>query len=257
MRKLCLVLALVLGSLAAAPFAHAEIYRWTDSQGEKHFTDRMENVPPEYRDQVDEVSGEVRERDEANLTSEQMAERKKMEEAPPPPVPEDEMDAAIQEKLVEIFSEGGVPAPTKEESEGAIELVRVWLAPILVSVLFLLGLAVGLTIHALMNGEWLWAIGSLFWFVLATFFARPMEPAAVFEAPLLWSALSYTSFLPVIVYPPFKVGEEDREYLKWLLPLLAVCAIAIAAAGAAEGIGWMKGVMDARGIEIPTMPESN
>jgi clan AA aspartic protease (TIGR02281 family) len=33
-----------------AASAHAEIYRWTDAEGRLHFTERIEQVPPEHRD---------------------------------------------------------------------------------------------------------------------------------------------------------------------------------------------------------------
>jgi clan AA aspartic protease (TIGR02281 family) len=42
-------LRLAAALLAVAGPAHAEIYRWTDAQGRIHFTERIEQVPPEYR----------------------------------------------------------------------------------------------------------------------------------------------------------------------------------------------------------------
>jgi len=46
-----LALLLVLGALVAAPAA-AEIYRWTDEQGVERFSDRIENVPERFRQDV-------------------------------------------------------------------------------------------------------------------------------------------------------------------------------------------------------------
>jgi len=48
----CLVLGLLLASSLTAGLAqvsHAEIFRWTDSQGRPHFSDRPEDVPPAAR----------------------------------------------------------------------------------------------------------------------------------------------------------------------------------------------------------------
>jgi clan AA aspartic protease (TIGR02281 family) len=42
-------LRLAAALLAVAGPAHAEIYRWTDAQGRIHFTERIDQVPPEYR----------------------------------------------------------------------------------------------------------------------------------------------------------------------------------------------------------------
>ena len=36
-------------ALLGAPSAWAEIYRWTDAEGRVHFTERIENVPPDQR----------------------------------------------------------------------------------------------------------------------------------------------------------------------------------------------------------------
>ena len=46
----CLLMCAV---LLLAP-AHAKIYKWTDREGKVYFTDNIEAVPPEYRDQVEE-----------------------------------------------------------------------------------------------------------------------------------------------------------------------------------------------------------
>ncbi len=46
-----LVVSFVLAGLAA-PAAQAEIYRWVDANGTHHYTDRAEEVPPAFRDQV-------------------------------------------------------------------------------------------------------------------------------------------------------------------------------------------------------------
>ncbi len=40
-------------TVAAAAPAAAEIFRWVDSSGTPHFSDRAEDVPPEYRDQLE------------------------------------------------------------------------------------------------------------------------------------------------------------------------------------------------------------
>jgi hypothetical protein len=45
------VLALTLGLALAGP-ASAEIYRWVDGEGVPHFSDRAEEVPPAFRDQL-------------------------------------------------------------------------------------------------------------------------------------------------------------------------------------------------------------
>lgn len=50
MRTACLLPAFVLGSLLGMGSAAAgEIYRWTDTGGHLHFTERLDKVPPAYR----------------------------------------------------------------------------------------------------------------------------------------------------------------------------------------------------------------
>lgn len=54
--------ALALGLLLAifaAGAGQAKVYRWVDSDGVPHFTDRAEEVPPIYRDQIHDVSDEL------------------------------------------------------------------------------------------------------------------------------------------------------------------------------------------------------
>lgn len=240
---------LLMFALIAVPAAHAEIYEWVDVGGNKHFTDDPQKVPPEYRDQVEDVTEEVRERDREQLEAQRAAEREKRKaEAPPPP--EDPTDAAIQESLLRVFAERDLDPPTREEIDGFISLVRVWLFPLALSFLLILGLGAGLTIHALINNNWPWVVGSLVW-VVGVFFVQPADPMAVFEAPVLWSIVSYLWALPVIAYPPFKVGLEDREYLRWLLPALTGVAMVIAVAGTAKGLDWSHQVIAGRDIAIP------
>jgi hypothetical protein len=43
----------LLGTLALAPPALGEMYKYTDSKGRLHFTQDIGQVPPEYRDQVE------------------------------------------------------------------------------------------------------------------------------------------------------------------------------------------------------------
>jgi aspartyl protease family protein len=47
-RFLCAVLCALLGAAEAA----AEIYRWTDAEGRLHFTQSLDQVPPQYRDRA-------------------------------------------------------------------------------------------------------------------------------------------------------------------------------------------------------------
>ena len=49
MRLAALVPAVLLGGLVAGT-ASSEIYRWTDDDGQIHFTERLEVVPPEHRE---------------------------------------------------------------------------------------------------------------------------------------------------------------------------------------------------------------
>ena len=52
------ILVLAVGLLAGS--AEARIYRWVDAGGTPHFTDRPEEVPPPYRDQIhDDVEAEL------------------------------------------------------------------------------------------------------------------------------------------------------------------------------------------------------
>jgi hypothetical protein len=54
MRLLCLWVAAALLSLGAAAPSRAEIYRWVDRSGNTRFSDRIEDVPPEWRKNVEE-----------------------------------------------------------------------------------------------------------------------------------------------------------------------------------------------------------
>jgi hypothetical protein len=45
--------------LVAASAAADEIYRYTDDHGQTHFTDSYYDVPEQYRDQVQDISGDV------------------------------------------------------------------------------------------------------------------------------------------------------------------------------------------------------
>jgi hypothetical protein len=45
--------------VAAGAAAADEIYRYTDEHGQTHFTDSYYDVPEQYRDQVEDVSGDV------------------------------------------------------------------------------------------------------------------------------------------------------------------------------------------------------
>lgn len=55
MRRPLLLTALAILLVAAAGAARAEIYHWTDATGTPHFSDRAEDVPPEYRQQLPEA----------------------------------------------------------------------------------------------------------------------------------------------------------------------------------------------------------
>lgn len=46
----------ILGALGLAQAGSAEIYRWTDAGGRLHFTERLENVPLEHREQAIEAA---------------------------------------------------------------------------------------------------------------------------------------------------------------------------------------------------------
>ena len=251
MKTKLLIAFLALFLLAHVPAASAEIYKWVDTAGEKHFTDDISKVPPEYRNQVLDVSDAVRERDQELLDAERAQQMEKQKELEPP-TPEDPTDAAIQESLVRVFKDNKLPLPSEEEAAGFIKLVRVWLVPLLLAILLILGMGVGLTIHAMVNNHWAWVAGSLGW-LLVTFFIRPTNPAAIFQSPFLWCVASYLYVLPMIAYPPFNVGEDDREYLRWLLPTLVVAATVIAVFGTVEGIKWTHTVFEARDIALPGM----
>jgi len=54
MRLLCLWVAAALLSLGAVAPSRAEIYRWVDRSGNTRFSDRIEDVPPEWRKNVEE-----------------------------------------------------------------------------------------------------------------------------------------------------------------------------------------------------------
>ncbi len=50
-RRILLLVGLLALGLFTSP-ASAEIYRWVDAQGTSHYTDRPEEVPPEFRKQI-------------------------------------------------------------------------------------------------------------------------------------------------------------------------------------------------------------
>jgi len=61
MKKYILLIAFLF--LLLPSFVLADIYRWTDSEGELHITDSLDNVPPEYRNKIKaiEIEPDVRE----------------------------------------------------------------------------------------------------------------------------------------------------------------------------------------------------
>jgi hypothetical protein len=52
MRSLCLLLALAIAGTAGS--SRAEIYRWVDESGHTRFSDRIEDVPPAWRKNVEQ-----------------------------------------------------------------------------------------------------------------------------------------------------------------------------------------------------------
>ena len=60
---ICFALALVAGA-GAAP---AKIYHWIDKAGTPHFSDRAENVPPAYRDQIRDYQDELERSSRVNI----------------------------------------------------------------------------------------------------------------------------------------------------------------------------------------------
>lgn len=45
--------------LLALPTADGKVYKWVDRDGNIYFTDNMSGIPPEYRNQVEEVEGRI------------------------------------------------------------------------------------------------------------------------------------------------------------------------------------------------------
>ena len=62
-------LRLAAALLAVAGPARAEIYRWTDAQGRIHFTERIEQVPPEHRNAARESASASRAADRVHTYS--------------------------------------------------------------------------------------------------------------------------------------------------------------------------------------------
>ena len=62
---ICFALALVL--VAGAGAASAKIYHWIDKAGTPHFSDRAENVPPAYRDQILDYQDELERSSRVNV----------------------------------------------------------------------------------------------------------------------------------------------------------------------------------------------
>ena len=50
--RILVAFAVLAWTLAPLPLTGAEIYRWVDANGTPHFTDRPEEVPPAFRDQI-------------------------------------------------------------------------------------------------------------------------------------------------------------------------------------------------------------
>jgi hypothetical protein len=59
--------ALVLVLLMGAGGASAKIYHWVDSAGTPHFSDRVEDVPPAYRDQIEDYQEELEASSRVNI----------------------------------------------------------------------------------------------------------------------------------------------------------------------------------------------
>ena len=52
---LATMLILGLLSLATPGVVHAELYRWTDSDGTIHYTTDISTIPPEFRDSATDI----------------------------------------------------------------------------------------------------------------------------------------------------------------------------------------------------------
>jgi hypothetical protein len=66
-RSLPICLALLLTLVAGASDVSARIYHWIDNAGREHFSDRVENVPAAYRDQIGAGEEEVERRGTVNI----------------------------------------------------------------------------------------------------------------------------------------------------------------------------------------------
>jgi len=60
---ICLALLLVAGASEVS----ARIYHWVDQAGREHFSDRVENVPPAYRDQIADYEEDLERRGTVNI----------------------------------------------------------------------------------------------------------------------------------------------------------------------------------------------
>ena len=64
--KLVSISFLVVALTVAAP-AGAEMYRYVDETGNTHFVDSLDNVPPQYLNQIEDISADVRSSDRVQV----------------------------------------------------------------------------------------------------------------------------------------------------------------------------------------------
>jgi len=67
LRWIPICLALLLALVAGASDVSARIFHWIDQAGREHFSDRVENVPPAYRDQVADDEEDLERRGTVNI----------------------------------------------------------------------------------------------------------------------------------------------------------------------------------------------
>ena len=67
LRWIPICLALLLALVAGASDVSARIFHWIDQAGREHCSDRVENVPPAYRDQVADDEEDLERRGTVNI----------------------------------------------------------------------------------------------------------------------------------------------------------------------------------------------
>jgi len=148
-RWLCaLSVAVVAGWIASAAFAQGgPAYKYKDDRGRVHFTDNIYDIPAKYRAQVETRDMPVHEPEPGSPEAAQ---------APPP---EGSIEASFQQGLQQGM---GTSSLTPKQQEALNAWMKRWMVPFFATVALNILIALGLVVHAFMQGHVGWGLANFF-----------------------------------------------------------------------------------------------